>query len=87
MIDIFTQDVKDYRGNIRSSKSLQDIETVYSYGSIRFKEFMLKTKVIGFKLAAQIASSLTHEEQDNLVVFILNKKPKVRDIKLELLKY
>ena len=76
--------VQEKRGTITNENSLLDIDSVVDYGTTNLVAFMLDTKTIGFRLGAEIATSLPHPLQKQIVRFMYESKRNVKDIRLEL---
>ena len=81
MLKEYIAEVRNYRG---SFKDVQDIESVWLYGSINLVKFMASNKLIGFKTASTF-TQLSHDKQDELVRYMSEKRRPVRDIKLKFL--
>ena len=75
--------VQDRRGIINNENTILDIDSVENYGSNNLIAFMIDTKLIGFRLASQIATELTHPLQNKLIIYMLDKKCNVKQIRLE----
>ena len=82
-LDMYKANIRRYRGCLSSMDA--ELDALYEFSSDKFKEYSLSSKAMGVAKMCMIADSVSLEDQDELVDWLLERVRCKSEIDIKLL--